>query len=346
MPRDIVEPLPSEKDALVRLAKGVVLAQGNVFIKELLRSRGIKIGTTKADFEANMIGAIHNGDLRRHHIDSWLKEVEGWGDQHVYLFSLSRSLREDTLWRDVAKVESKLKAAGFGKHWNSRSSLEYPPTQTLTGVYFENGALTFVWHKGLGLWVRARPKDYKEEIEGDIYEYRAYRMRGDRLVTRFEVRPSDGLAAAFIQIAVDEDEHKTALETVKATVERAWQFDEFEPFPISNAIKKLDTRALDNDRITAQSTRLNSGDAYVEFGARSAQSGYQDSTAVREVRRAVRQGSFTGTNGRYSVRVSSSNHAERNVRIQMFGRERRVKIASQLTAEQVWDVLGLITESA
>jgi hypothetical protein len=345
MPRDIVEPLPSEKDALVRLVKGVVLAQGNAFIKELLRSRGIKIGTTKADFETNMMEAIHNGELQRQHIDSWLREVEGWGDQHVYLFNVSKSLRDDALWQEPKKIESKVKAAGLAKQWNSRSSLEYPPAQTLTGVYFENAALTFVWHKGLELWVRAKAKDYQEEIDGDTYEYRAYRMRGDRLVTRFELRPSDGLAAAFIQIAVDDEEHKRALEIVRATINRLWSFDEFEPFPIANAIKKLDTRALENDGITAQSTRLNSGDAYVEFGARSALSGYQDSTPVRDVRRAVRQASFTGMNGRFSLPLDSGNDADRKVRIQMFGGERRIKIASQMTADQVWGILGLIRES-
>jgi len=107
----------------------------------------------------------------------------------------------------------------------------------------------------------------------------------------------------------------------------------------------LDTRALENDGITAQSTRLNSGDAYVEFGARSAQSGYQDSTPVRDVRRAVRQASFTGMNGRFSVPLDAGNDGDRKVRIQMFGGERRIKIASQMTADQVWRILGLIRES-
>ncbi|HET9405861.1 MAG TPA: hypothetical protein VFO39_01360 [Candidatus Sulfotelmatobacter sp.] len=320
-----------------------MLAQGNVFIKELLRSRGIRIGTTKADFEENMIRAIQSGELQRVHVDWWLKEVEGWGDQHIYLFNVSKSVRDDPMWSNPKTIESKIKAAGFAKEWGSRSSLEYPSAQTLTGVHFEDGALTFVWHKGLDLWVRAKAKDHKEEEEGDIYEYRAYRMRGDRIVTRFQLRPTDGLAAIFVQIAVDDEEHKTAVETVKRTVERCWSFDEFTPTSIANAIKKLDNEALNSESITAQSTRLNSGAAYVEFGASSARSGYVDSTAVRDVRRSVRQGSFTGTNGRYIVPVATEEQAGRRVRVQMYGRERRIKIASQMTAEQVWSVLGLVT---
>ena len=343
MPKHVTETLPSEKDALIRLVKGIVLAQGNVFIKELLRSRGIRIGTTKADFEQNMIEAIRNGELQRHHVESWLKNVEGWGDQHVYLFNVSRALADDPIWSEPGKVESKIKEAGFAKQWNSRSSLEYPRTQTLTGIYLEDGVLTFVWHKGLDFWLRTKSKDYREEDEGDVYEYRAYRMRGDRIVTRFELRPSDRLAAIFVQIAVDEDEHKTAVETVKLTVERCWSFDEFTPISVANAIKRLDSQALNTEAIKAQSTRLNAGGAYVEFGASSAQSGYLDSTAVRDVRRAVRPASFTGMNGRFILPVSTQEGSERKVRVQLFAKERRIKIASQMTAEQVWCVLGMVT---
>jgi hypothetical protein len=48
--RYVSEPLPSEADDLIRLVQGIVLAQGNEFIKEMLRDRGIRIGATKADF--------------------------------------------------------------------------------------------------------------------------------------------------------------------------------------------------------------------------------------------------------------------------------------------------------
>jgi hypothetical protein len=339
------EPLPSEKDALVRLAKGIVLAQGNVFIKELLRSRGIRIGATKADFEANMLEAIEKGELRRHHIDMWLNDVEGWGNQHVYFLKAPKSVSDDPIWHDPQKLESKIKTAGLGAQWNAHTSLEYPSAHALTGVYFEDGILSLVWHKGLELWIRDKQKDYKQEIDADLYEFRAHRMRGDRSVTRFELRPFDKMAAIFVQIAVEEEEHKTALESVKTTVNRLWPFDEFEPFPIANAIKKLDMHSLKGNGISAYSTRLNSGDAYVEFGAGSVQSSYQDSGPVRNVRLAVRQASFAGMNGTFGVPTTGDDDRQRKVRIQLFGKQRRIKLAAQMTATQVWGVLGLIAEN-
>jgi hypothetical protein len=168
-----VDPLSAQKDALVKLVKGIVLAQGNEFIKELLRDRGIRIGTTKADFEQNMIRAIETGGLDRQQIDQWLNEVEGWGSQNVYLFTLPSVVRDDPVWRDPKRIESKVVAAGFKKQWNAQASLEYPSDLTLTGVYFEDSALRLVWHKGVGFWLRDKTKDYQEEIGGDTYEFRA-----------------------------------------------------------------------------------------------------------------------------------------------------------------------------
>lgn len=42
--------------------------------------------------------------------------------------------------------------------------------------------------------------DRKESIDGDRYEFRAYRERLDRLLMRFEMRIKQRLAAVFMQI--------------------------------------------------------------------------------------------------------------------------------------------------
>jgi hypothetical protein len=51
------------KAALKTVVAQIVLAQGNTFIKELLRSNKIPIGSTKADFAENLNAAIDAGTL-------------------------------------------------------------------------------------------------------------------------------------------------------------------------------------------------------------------------------------------------------------------------------------------
>ena len=55
---------PSEKSRLKQIVRSLILAQGNVFIKELLRGKqksgaDVAIGSTKAEFEKNLVLALH-----------------------------------------------------------------------------------------------------------------------------------------------------------------------------------------------------------------------------------------------------------------------------------------------
>ena len=58
-----VPPTPSQIADLKRLAAGIIRVQGNRFIKELLRDKGIRIGVNKDDFERNLSEAIETGKL-------------------------------------------------------------------------------------------------------------------------------------------------------------------------------------------------------------------------------------------------------------------------------------------
>jgi hypothetical protein len=331
----------SEKDALLQLARGIVLAQGNTFIKELLREKNIRIGATKTEFEQNMVAAIESGELQREHIESWLNEVEGWGDQHIYIYTIPSAIRG--AMRDSVAIEKKIRAAGLLGLWNKSLSLEFPRKSTLTGINQQGDQLTFVWHQGTEFAIRKRDMDRREEIQGDTYEFRAYRIRSDRSVTRFVARPKDGLAAIFIQSAWDEDEHQTLLRDISDVVNKIVPFDSLQRLVIEKAIKQLDGDALNRSGVVVQSTRLSAAGAYVEFASTSTSGGYQEIGVVRDVRRAVQPKQFTGTNGSFLVPRSDSD--PQKIRVKLYGEDRRVRLTHQMTQSEVWSVIERIRAS-
>jgi hypothetical protein len=335
-------PTLSEKDALLQLARGIVLAQGNTFIKELLREKNIRIGATKAEFEKNMLAAIESGELQREHIESWLNEVEGWGNQHIYIYTIPSAIRG--AMRDSGVLEKKIRAAGLLELWNKSLSLEFPRKSMLTGINQQGDQLTFVWHQGTEFAIRRKDMDRREEIQGDIYEFRAYRIRSDRSVTRFVARPKDGLAAIFIQSAWDEEEHQTLLREIRDVVNKIVPFDGLQRLVIEKAIKKLDGEALSRTSVVAQSTRLSAAGAYVEFASTSTSGGYQEIGAVRDVRRAVQPQQFTGTNGSFLLPRSDSD--SQKIRVKLYGEDRRVRLTHQMTQSEVWNVIEMIRASA
>lgn len=336
--------LPSESDirAAKTLAQGIVRAQTNVFIKELLRKHGIKIGATKAQFESNMLDAIDSGVLRLEHLADWLNHVEGWGNQHVYLYNVPSALarkfaREPDARRNVEE-------AGFGDLWNVPNTMAFPEAIEMTGITYES-SLVMEWHKGTQYWVRAdetfdKPNEF---IDGDEYQFRAYRGRSVREVMRFELRPALKLAGLFVPKAANSKEHKEAIAKAKATIDTVLDFQELEAGPVrlNNVIKNLDQAIAypdetDAPAVSPQSTRLKSGDAYVEFASMSEDSTYLDSRGVRDVRLAIRGPElkrFDGSSG--SFRFATEHQA----RVQLFASERRIRLWTSLTAADVWAIL-------
>lgn len=88
--------MTAEDKALLKTqVEKILLIQGNQFIKELLREKSLPIGSTKKDFLTNTIKAIDEDLLTRGMIEAWLKQVEGWGNQHIYLFEPPEITPED-----------------------------------------------------------------------------------------------------------------------------------------------------------------------------------------------------------------------------------------------------------
>lgn len=335
----------NSRDQLKTLVSQIILAQGNVFIKELLRGAGVRIGATKTDFERNLMRAIDDGVLRQEHIEAWLAEVEGWGDQHIYLFRVPTDLAKHPIWSNPAKLQTKVTAAGFGELWNAPTSFEFPEAQKLTSVKFDGSYLTLTWHQGQSWLVRDKTKDYTEEIEGDLYEFHAHRRRGERAVMRFELALPLRLAGIFLQTPRGEEEHDTALKEVQRVASTIFDFECLEEYNVSLGIKHLDQLALDDQKgeygIQSSMARLDAPGAYVEFGS-TGQKSYQDFTPVRDVRKALKPGFFTGYKSDFAFSSAGKNALSRKIRVTLYGKDGRIRVWVQMKAQEVWEILRML----
>ena len=333
---------------LVDLVRGIVRQQGNIFVRELLRSKGIPIGSKKDDFEAHLLEAIDQGTLSREDLLAWLEEVEGWGDQHVYLFGIPESVATDALWSAPQQIRDKLPPRLRGL-WNADASSAFPDQRTLTGIYFDNATLRFVWHQQLSSWVRTPEQDQKDVwIEGDRYEMRAYRERPDRSVQRFVVRLDLRMAAAFLEMPWSKTDHEGALGEMREATRTLVDWDALQGLAASDAIKNLDQKQIGNPaysaKVGSQRTRLSDGGTYVEFATSSPETRYTDSQVVRNVRSAVEPEGFTGTSGSFLYTTNPGAPKPRTVRIEIF-EDRRIRLWHQLRMAEVWDILTTVKEA-
>lgn len=313
-----------------RLASGVIRAQGNRFVKELLRGR-VTIGSNKDEFEANLNAAIEHGLLTMDHVEEWIQSVEGWGNQHIYLYNLSAALKKELT---EEKVLARVKAARLAKFWNANITMEFPEEPELTSISFRDGVLRLVWQEASPGWSPEPEKNFTRQEGLDFYEYRAWRRVERRAITRFEARVKDGLAGLFIPDPIRESEHQSAREEAMHVIAHLLDLQALERgmLQVAQVSKNLDQRNIPQNNgaaatVKAQKSRLSSGGAYVEFAANSSGKAYWEEQAVQDVRKSVRTEQLNSFQGEGVFQFGEGAAGlNRSLRVQLYGDQNRIRL--------------------
>jgi hypothetical protein len=340
-----LRPSATDIEDLKRLAAGIIRAQGNRFVKNLLRIKGIQVGTNKDEFQNNLSAAIESGELTLADVRAWLASVEGWGNQHVYLYNLTCSLRKELT---EPRIRQRVSIAKLSDVWNGETALAFPDEPQLTSISFNDSVLRLVWQEASPDWAPAPEKNYQKEEGLDLYEYRAFRKVEWRAITRFEARIEEGIAGLFIPDPIDGPAHKAAISEVKRVLNLLMDVEALERGQMDIAVisRNLDQKNVPNNKasspqVKAQRSRLTSGGASVEFAANSTDKAYWEEPAIQDVRNSVRPQqlrSFQGADGVFIFQKNSLG-LTRPLRVQLYGKERRVRLRAQMEVSEVWAII-------
>lgn len=325
--------MPNSDDFdLKTIVRPIILAQGNTFIKELLRENRLRIGTNKADFEKNIFDAIDAGQLTQEMVEAWLLRVEGWGDQHVYLLAPPTDATLNAL---QAAIRSSAHAALL----NVGMSYDFPEALAMTSVRLDHEGLAVDWHLGQGAWERAKPLDYQREIDGETYEFRAYRDRRDRSVVRFEWRFGEPYCCLFTQLPNDGDQHTLTLKQVFADLKVLGVITApLQRVLLSNAVKA----STQDDEVVTHSTRMTAAGGYVELVSTAPEAGIGQVEAIRRVRQGVQDSDFGSAEGMLSFPQTKHEKLSRNVKATVYGSDGRFRVWVQCQRDDIYIVADLI----
>jgi hypothetical protein len=321
---------PSEltKEQLKSYAESILVRQGNNFIKELLKKHKVKIGATKADFLANIRAAIDEGVLTQQVIETWLLEVEGWGNQHIYLYTPPGI--------GAASIRGRIEASPHGGLLGTPVSWEFPEELVLTSILVAKDHLSLAWHCASAGWERTPSKDFQQDEDDARYEYRAYRQRFDRSVVRFEWRFRDAFCSILIQLPHEGTLHVDTKDHVARDLLELGLIDrDLIPVSLSQSVKAAG-RAKD---VVVRSTKMMAQGGHVDFVA-TQEDGIAGVRAVREVRRAVNEKLFASADGMFSFTDDVHKRLSRAIKVQVFGGESRIKIWAQCTRKDVYLILA------
>ncbi|TBU89254.1 hypothetical protein [Phytopseudomonas dryadis] len=319
---------PLSKAQLKELVHRVVVAQGNAFIKELLRSSGSRIGATKDDFAANLDAAIEADSITQEMLEAWLAEVEGWGDQHLYLIEPPQI--------DPAALAAGIAASPHADLLNASASLDFPDALELKHIGLGNGGLSLVWHQSQAGWNRCKAKDFVVEEELERYRFDAYRQRLERSVVRYEWRFADPYCAILIHRNPGID-HKAVFAAIRATLAAIGCAETSPlPIPLDQAVK---VAAMKGKGV--HSTRFELASGYVEMASTLAEGGIDAVEPVRVVLQAVDTSQFDRAQG--MLHFAAEEHGmSRRIAVQVHGREARLRIWAQCKREDVFRIVELL----
>jgi hypothetical protein len=85
----------------------VVFDHKMVWIQELLKTHGLSGVGTKPELRENVEGYLADKTLRVSALVDLVDRIEGWGDQHVYLYKAADGLLDEL--RDDKKVKETLR---------------------------------------------------------------------------------------------------------------------------------------------------------------------------------------------------------------------------------------------
>lgn len=317
---------------LKTIVRPIILAQGNTFIKELLREHGIKIGSTKADFEKNIFDAIDAGHLTREMVEAWLLRVEGWGDQHVYLLTPPPAIALDAL-------QTAIRGSPHASLLEVGVSYEFPEALAMTSVRIDHEVLAVDWHLRLGAWERAKTKDHQREIESELYEFRAWRDRRDRSVVRFEWRFGQPYCCLFTQLPNDGDQHLRTFQQVFSDLTTLGVIAApLNPVLLTKAVKA----ATQDDGVVAHSARLSTPGGYVELASTIPDAGIGEIEVIRRVRMGVQDSDFGSAEGMLSFPRTMHNILSRDVKATVYGADGRFRIWVQCQRDDIYVLADLI----
>jgi hypothetical protein len=323
---------------------GLALLQGNRFIREFLRSKQIRLGSTKEQFEANLREAIADGKLGRADIEEWLREVEGWGNQHLYAFDVPSAASNRLRHRKT--MLARLDNAGLSKLLDADISLDPGEELALATIRHNEDGVSFLWVRADRALIRRKELDRYEELDGDEIEFHAYERRWSRVAARFEWRFDSGLAAVLINRSEARDyaaQRDLLLATVDTVIpaRRGWQM-----IDISKVITELDSRGLGGQQgvndagVRVNSTVFQGAAANIRFRASAEAGSYHDDAAVREVRGAVDRSKFVGGAGDcYLTPTANAPNNARELHLRLYGQEQRTLLWGKMTLDEVWQIL-------
>jgi hypothetical protein len=301
------------------------------FMQEFLRARGLPFSGTKAKLRERVEGYLGDGRVEAAELVQLLNEIEGWGNQHIYLYKASDQLIKPWLKEDSAR--ERLANLGASDLFNRRRPLLLAEGPTLSSVEWTPHRVRFVWIEKRQWEERAAEEDFEER--GIVW--RAYRINVSRGLIAFDWDLVSGHAMLTIQRLPRGTKYHLIRAEFERKLEPAIGLSQFEQMRVSRAIHPIEASNEVRRRQLAYRTRY--GGKATFTSADQSSDTFAD-VALERVGQALREGTTGWLGNFYWIPIEGK--PEREFHAKLYASDQRIGIFGEQKEQDVRHVLSRI----
>ena len=212
-----------------------VLGHKMAFVHEFLRGRGLPFSGTKEKLRQRLEEYLQEGSVEAIDLLRLLNKIEGWGNQHIYLYRAAERLIEP--WTTESSVQERLEKVGLAELLHRPRPLVLPDEPTLSSIEWSSDRVRFVW---------VEKRQWEERIsEEDIEEgrtvWRAYRIRVSRGLIAFDWDLLSGHAMLAIQRLPRGSKYRPIRDRFEAELDEIVDLQQFDPIRVSRTIRPIES---------------------------------------------------------------------------------------------------------
>ncbi len=305
----------------------IIFNHRKAVLQGFLRDRRQAFSGTQEKLRERVEGYLSDGSVRAEELVELLDRIEGWGNQHIYLYRATDVLIER--WNSERKAHAALKAHDKEHLLNRRRPLVLPANPQLCAVEWTPEGVRFVWVEKREWRERAPDEDFQR----DDIEFTANRLRVARGLVAFDWDLVSGHAALLIQRLPSGSDYGSARQRFEAELQPLVKIGQFEGVYISPAITALEKSGEVRHRQLEHATELG---GKISFVSRAPNVCAMSDPALKKARDAVGD-ALAGRHGNFYWPMPGK--VKREVHVKLYAKDQRLGIFGECSEEEVRYVL-------
>lgn len=300
-------------------------------LRVFLRARGLPISGAKSLLRERLMNALLAGRVSAPELVELLDELEGWGNQHMYLYRSTTEAAKP--WASASSYLKILQQNKLQHLCNRRNPLVLPDRPTLSTIRCTGDRVRLQWVEKRLREVRIPEFDQQD---GEL-ALRAYREIVSRGITVFDWDLTTGHAALMIQRLSSGSNYADIRARFEEELETLVGISGFKRIRLGRAISQIEGSGEARRRQYKHETERGSVASFTSPSRR--RDAFED-PAVEEARKALGQKTISLLGNFYWMPVTG--RLERELHVKLYPKDQRVGIFGACTEMEVRYLLSRI----